>query len=217
VQLAATRTKLAQGIALATGLWTAAAQAQSLAGKGPPDINSIALEWARGQYRAPMVCDFEAGPQRVLRRLVIAPGPSEAVPIQDRLEFPDPEAPGVKRCFSELRSDEPYVAGGIMITLRERSRPDTASRDFDQTLRREHGVDFEVLSGRLKVGRFGVANDPLKEVDFSQGKARLHLVEAGSDAAKLLSEFPNMPGFTLELISPDGTQLLFHLVRVRER
>ncbi|HKE12668.1 MAG TPA: hypothetical protein VKE73_13960, partial [Myxococcota bacterium] len=217
VQIEVARTKLAQGIALATSLWAAAVQAQSMAGKGPPDINSIALEWARGQYRAPMVCDFEAGPQRVLRRLVIAPGPSQDLPIQDRLEFPDPEAPGVKRCFSELGSDEPYVAGGIAITLRERSRPDTASRDFEQTLRHEHGFEFEVLSGRLKLGRFGAANDPLKEVDFSHGKARLHLVEAGSDAAKLLSEFPTMPGFTLELISPDGTQLVFHLVRVRER
>jgi hypothetical protein len=217
VQVEAASRKLALGIGLATGLCAGAVQAQSAPGKTAPDINSIALEWARGQYRAPMVCNFEAGPQRVLRRLLIAPGPMGELPTQDRLEFPDPEAPGVKRCFSELGSEEPYVAGGIAITLRERSRPDTASHDFDQTLRREHGFDFEVLSGRLKLGKFGATNDPVKEVDFSHGKARLHMVEAGSDAAKLLSEFPNLPGLTLDLTSPDGTQLVFHLVRVRER
>jgi len=208
---------LALGIALATGLCAGAAQAQSPHGGGGPDINSLALDWVRGQYRAPMVCDFEAGPQRVVRRVLIAPGPVGEVPIQDRIEFPDPEAPGVKRCFSELGSDEPFVAGGVAITMRERSRPDTASHDFEQTLRHEHGFEFEVLSGRLKLGKFGAPNEPPKEIDFSHGKAKLHLVEPGSDAAKLLSEFHNVPGFTLELTSPDGTPLVFHLVRVSER
>jgi hypothetical protein len=74
-----------------------------------------------------------------------------------------------------------------------------------------------VLSGRLKLGKLGAPADASKEVDFAHGKARLHTVEPGSDAAKLLSEFPNLPGFTLDLTSPDGTQLVFHLVRVLER
>ena len=101
--------------------------------------------------------------------------------------------------------------------MRERSRPDTASHDFEQTLRREHGFEFEVLAGKLKVGKYGATADPPKEVDFSHGKAKLHLVEPGSDAARLLADFHNLPGFTLELISPDGTQLVFRLVRVSER
>jgi hypothetical protein len=204
------------GIAIAA-LWAGAAQGQSSPGGERPDINTLALEWARGQYRAPMVCDFEAGPQRVLRRVLVAPGPIGETPIQDRIEFPDPEAPGAKRCFSALGSDEPFVAGRLAITLRERARPDTASHDFEQTLRREHGFEFEVLSGRLKLGKLGPSDDAPKEIDFAHGKARLRMVEPGSDAAKLLSEFPKLPGFTLDLSSPDGTQLVFHLVRVMER
>ncbi len=215
VQIETVSRNLALGIVLAAELCAGMAQAQSAPGGGP-DINTLALDWSRGQYRAPMVCEFEAGPQRVVRRVLIAPAPRE-IPLQDRIEFPDPEAPGVKRCFSELGSDEPFVAGGVAITLRERSRPDTASHDFEQALRREHGFEFEVLSGRLKLGKFGAPEEPPKEVDFSHGKAKLHLVEPGSDAAKLLSEFHNLPGFTLELISPDGAQLVFHLVRVSER
>jgi len=209
---------LALGIALAAGLCAAAAEAQSpQAGGAGPDINTLALEWARGQYRAPMVCDFEGGPQRVLRRVLIAPGPIGELPIQDRIEFPDPEAPGAKRCFSELGSDEPFVAGRLSLTMRERPRPDTASHDFEQTMRHEHGFEFEVVAGRLKLGRFGAADDPPKEIDFSHGKAKLRLVEPGSDAARLLSEFQGLPGFTLELTSPDGTHVMFYLARVSER
>jgi len=180
-------------------------------------MNALALEWARGQYRAPMVCELESGPQRVLRRVLIAPVPMQEAGVQDRIEFPDPEAPGAKRCFSELGADEPFVSGGLAITLRERSRPDTASHDFEQTLRREHGFEFEVSAGKLKVGKFGAPGELPREIDFSHGKAKLHLVEPGSDAAKLLSEFHDRPGFTLELSSPDGAHLVFHLVRVSER
>ncbi|HBZ71526.1 MAG TPA: hypothetical protein DEP35_18100 [Deltaproteobacteria bacterium] len=216
MRIEASSWSLAFGAALVIALGVGAAQAQAPGSGGGPDINALALDWARGQYRAPMVCEFEAGPQRVVRRLVIAPIPSE-VPVQNRIEFPDPEAPGARRCFSELGSDEPFVAGGVRITMRERSRPDTASHDFEQSLRREHGFEFEVLGGKLKVGKYGATADPPKEVDFSHGKAKLHLVEPGSDAARLLSDFHNLPGFTLELISPDGTQLVFRLVRVSER
>jgi len=206
---------LAFGIALAAGLFASMARAQSP--HQGADINALALDWIRGQYRAPMVCEFEAGPQRVVRRVLIAPAPKRLVPVQDRIEFPDPAAPGVKRCFSELGSEEPLVAGGVAITLREPSRPDTASHDFEQTLRREHGFDFDVVDGALKLGRFGTSDEALQEVDFSHGKARLHLVQPGTDAAKLLADFHDLPGFTLELTAPDGRRLVFNLVRVAER
>jgi len=208
---------LAFGIALAVGLCASLARAQSPRQGESPDINTLALDWIRGQYRAPMVCEFEAGPQRVVRRVLIAPAPKRVVPVQDRIEFPDPAAPGVKRCFSELGSDEPLVAGGVAITLRAPSRPDTASHDFEQALRRERGFDFDVVDGTLKLGRFGTSDEPLQEVDFSHGKARLHLVQPGTDAAKLLSDFHDLPGFTLELTSPEGRRLVFNLVRVAER
>ena len=84
-------------------------------------------------------------------------------------------------------------------------------------MRHEHGFEFEVVAGRLKLGRFGAADDPPKEIDFSHGKAKLRLVEPGSDAARLLSEFQGLPGFTLELTSPDGTHVMFYLARVSER
>src|SRR3990172_3742498 len=63
--------RLGAALLAALGL-TAAAAAQTAV----PDLNHLALEWARGDFRSPLVCEIDGTPRLGLRRVTIAPGPA---------------------------------------------------------------------------------------------------------------------------------------------
>ncbi len=204
--------------AVALGLAARDARAQSPGMPGAPiDLNLLALDWARGQFRAPMICQVDGAARQVLRPVVIAPGTLGASPPQNRIQFPDSDAPGVAHCTSETGTPEPRVGGALIITIRGRSRPDTVQRDFDVTMKRDHGFEYEILSGKLRIAVFGEPDAPAREVDFTGGKASFRLVELGSDAERILADFPGRQGYTLELSAPEGERLVFHVVRVAGR
>ncbi len=200
------------------GLLAAPGQALAQAG-AMPDLNVLALEWARGQYGSPLVCEREGSPVRAIRRVLIAPVPATEAgrTAANRLLFPDPTAKGASRCFSELGSDEPLVDGSLVIWLPGRSRPDTARYDFQTALRREEGFRFEIRSGKLLVKGWGPGNDEPVPVDFQGGSASLHVVGRGSDAEKLLRGFRSPRKLLLDLEAPDGTKLRFPLFQAAER
>jgi hypothetical protein len=176
----------------------------------------MALAWARGRYVAPMVCQVDGAPVRAMRHVQIAPTPPQATERGMRVLFPDPEARGATRCFSELGGDEPVIEGSLVLGRSGRSRPDTAERDFQTALSREGGFDYEVRSGRLRLTGWEPGATP-REVEFAKGTARVRRVLAGADAARVLAGLAGERALTLELESPDGVKLFFPLMQLPER
>lgn len=190
------------------------AQAQGAA--AGPDLNLLALDWVRGQYGSPVVCQVENSPVRALRRVLIAPAPSERG-AADRIQFPDPEAPGATRCFSELGDDEPRVEGSVLISLPGRSRPDTARYDFTNALRRDEGFRFEIRAGKLTLTGWGPGSDTPRAVEFAGGHAWIRTIQPGTDAERVLRAFDSPRKLSLELAAPDGTVLRFPLFQAAPR
>lgn len=174
------------------------------------DLNLLALEWARGVYGAPVLCEVGGQPVRAVRRVLVAPAPADGRGPLDRIQFPDPEAEGATRCFSELGADEPLVSGFVDISLPGHSRPDTARLDFGAALKRDRGFTFDVRSGRLRVRGWKPGED-WREVDFGGGEATIRTVADGTDAARLLRDFESPRRLTIGLTAPDGTALEFHV------
>ena len=88
-----------------------------------------------------------------------------------------------------------------------------AQRDFKLTLRREGGFQFQIPTGRLRLGPPGEATSALREVDFSGGTADIRKVERGSDAFRRLVEFGERRKLSLVIEALDGTRLSFDLVQ----
>lgn len=172
-----------------------------------PDLTDLALRWARGEYRSPLVCTLGDQPRRGLRRILIAPGPRRGGPRVDRIRFFDLAAEGVRRCRNALGQEEPSLEGSLLVTLRAPSRPDVAARDFKEALRRDRGFEFEIVSGALRIAPVGDTAPPTRTVDFRGGTARLVAIRRGTDAARLLADFPSRRKLELTVRAPSGEEL----------
>lgn len=182
------------------------------AGAQGRDLAELALLWAQGEFRAPIVCTIAGDAHRALRRLRITAGPRHATRPTARVVIDDLEAPPDTRCTDPTGREEPNVVGQVVLTFeRGHARPDTASYDFQSTLRREGGFVYVIKAGRLRLGPPGGA---LVEHDLAGGEARLHLVEPGSDAARRLAEFGPRRKLRLELDAPEAPELVFELVQI---
>jgi len=193
-------------------LLPAAALAQAPGGPGP-GLNEVALEWIRGEYRAPLICEIEGVPYRALRRILVGPGPRGAPTPMNRLTLFDLEAPKGTRCHDETGGEQPNAIGSLALVLEVRARPDTAQRDFELALRKEGGFEFQIRAGRLRLGAPGEATSALREVDFSKGTAEIRKIDRGSDAFRRLADFGQRRKLSLQLEAPDGTRLSFDLVQ----
>lgn len=198
-------------------LLPAALPAQGPGGRGSPDLRVLALEWARGVYRAPLLCELGGETRRGLRRVLVRPGPRGGREPTNELAFFELEVPEGTRCHDALGAAEPDVAGVLRFAADTPSRPDTARHDFAATLRREGGFRFDVRAGRLRVGPAGAEAKALEPVDFAGGALEIRRVERGSDAWRTLSDFGPRRKLRLTLEAPDGTRLAFDLVQLGER
>lgn len=199
--------------ALLALLLSQATLAQPPLGAEEPGVTELALEWIRGEYRAPLICEIEGVPYQALRRVLVSPGPRHARLPMNRLALFDLEAPAGTRCHNETGAEQPNAIGSIALTLETRSRPDTARRDFETALRRDGGFEFQIPTGRLRLGEPGKPIGELSEVDFSGGTARIHKVERGTDAFRRLAEYGDRRKLTLEIEAKDGTRLRLDLVQ----
>lgn len=194
-----------------TLLGAAPAAAQRPTGQGEITVAELALDWARGRFATPVVCQLNGEAVRGLRRIVITPGPSSIRPPANRIVFIDMEVSEASRCITELEGPTPNLTGSLLIRLLTTRRTDTASRDFKEALRRKHGFDFAVISGRLDVQPVTDPPTPAQTVDFRGGQASLHEMPEGSDAGRLLARFPSPRKLLLEISARDGTKLSFPL------
>jgi hypothetical protein len=181
-----------------------------------PDLGRLVLEWARGDFRSPLVCEIDGAPRLGLRRVTIAPGPPTLERPAAHLRFFDLEVPDGTRCGTETEKEVPNAIGTLALAHRGRSRPDTAAHDFAATLRREGGFEFEIVSGRLDLQP---AHDPAasRRVDFRGGRAYLAEVKRGTDAWRRLAEYPVLRKRTLRVEAPDGSSLALDLVELPPR
>ena len=189
-------------LALAAGP-ASAARAQAAA----PDFNAMALDWSRGRWVSPLLCEIGDEPVRGIRRLLIAPGPRQVSPPVNRLTFRPLEADAASRCFTALGAAAPDVVGSLQFRHDRRVSADTLEREFKAALRRDHGFEFKILSGRLRIAEVGKPEEAARTSDFSGGRARFRSVEPSSDAARLLADIESPRKLSLELEAPDGTRI----------
>jgi len=179
------------------------------------DLNVLALDWARGRYLSPVICTTGDDSVRGGRRLLITPGPRHASPPVDRILFSDLEVEGADRCIDEMGNTQPNILGQLEFRHPGRSRSDTATRDFRTALRRDHGFEFHIARGILKLQTVG--EEETREVDFRGGTVRLHEIASGSDDARLLGDLVGLRKLLLELESTDGTRLRLPLLMTEPR
>jgi len=188
---------------------TAAAQGRVI------DLNVLALDWARGRYLSPVICEGGGELTRGGRRLLITPGPRHAAPPLGRILFSDLDVPSATRCFDELGAEQPNIVGQLEFRHLGRSRPDSAQRDLKAALRRDKGFSFRVASGKLRIQAVGASE--ARTVDFRGGEVRLHGIAPGSDDARLLGDLTGLRKLLLELEAPDGTRLRLPLLMTELR
>jgi len=189
-----------------------AALAAIAAPAAEPDLVDLVLGWSRGSFRSPLLCTFAGEAHQGLRRVVIAAGPPQSERRVDRLTFFDLDAPTAERCTTTFGGDAPNVIGSLLLGYTsKRPHSDTPKRDFDEELRTGH-VDFEIVAGRLRVGPVTTPPKELPDHDFAHGSARMAVIAAGSDEARLMQEFGTSRRLRLTLEAPDGTRLELLLV-----
>jgi hypothetical protein len=181
---------------------------------GPPvawsqeaDLNSLVLDWLRGRYASPLLCEIDGESVRGLRRLLIAPGPRHVRPPVDKLMFVDMDVDGASRCFTELAASAPNIVGHVFLRHPTRGRVDTAQRDFDAEMRRKNGFDLEISEGKLRIAPIGEDVGEPQVVDFRSGHASLRMVSPGTDAQRVLLDFQSPRKMELKLEARDGTTL----------
>lgn len=186
-------------------------------GRGGPDAVDLALAWARGGFASPVVCRFGDRAERGLRRVLVAKGPRTSEQRVNRVQFFDLDAPGSTGCVDELGAEEPNVIGTLFATYKSR-RPhsDTPERDMKQDLERGP-LEYEIVSGRLRVGSAAKPNDALRDVDFAGGTLRIGLIEPNSDEARRIADLPGLRRMRLEAIAADETRIVLPLVEVERR
>jgi hypothetical protein len=180
-------------------------------------VRDLALAWAQGDYRAPLVCVLDGTARQALRRVRVHPGRPGADRPSVRLTFHDLEAPSDIACSGVSGAPEPNLVGVLELVFEGRSRPDTGEVDFRNALRREGGFTFRVLSGHLRIGAAGAAAAALSDMDFAGGSAEIRSVPPGSDAARRLALFGSERQRELKLSAPSGKELAFELVELPSR
>jgi hypothetical protein len=173
------------------------------------DLNDLALRFTRGDWASPLVCEREGRALRGLRRVLVTQGPHDARPPANKLAFVPMQLPTGTRCYTDTGEAQPDLAGSLVFHLEGISRPDLATRQFQETLEREGGFSFAVTSGVLQVDG--------RKVDFEKGKARFEPVRRGTDAWRRLQDFEGPQKLALTIEAPDGTRVAVDLALARPR
>lgn len=187
------------------------ASGQAPGDRGAASVGELALDWARGRFASPVICQLGGEPVRGIRRVSIAPGPAHQSPQVNRLIFVDLEVGEASRCFAELVGDVPNITGSVQFHVLSTRSSDTARRDFRETLRRKGGFEFHVREGVLRLQPVTQPPSPVRRVDFRGGRALLRDLAPGSDEHRLLAAFRSPRKMLLELSARDGTKLSFPL------
>jgi len=198
-------------MSLACGGLVAASLASSIAGAEAGDLRKLAIDWARGRYNSPLVCEIDGDLVRGLRRLLVTPAPRESVIPMGRVIFVEMETERASRCFTDLGDKVVNLKGTLKIRLPGPPRPDSARRELKGLLKRERAVTFDVVSGFLLETPIGKTAVEPRSIDFAGGTARFERVREGSDTERLLAEYNSPRKLRLEVRAADGTTIALPL------
>jgi hypothetical protein len=194
--------RAACGLSLLLLLASATATAQS-----GPDLSDLVVEWARGRYASPVMCELEGSLVRGIRRVIIGGERMPGRTVTLELQFIDMRPGEATRCVNATGRPQPNALGKLQLRLPGHPHPETAKRDFKQTLKQERGFDFEIAAGRLKLQSVAVPPAEPRVVDFRGGHASIGLVQPATDAERELRDFKSPRKLVLELESPKGDAL----------
>lgn len=182
-------------------------------------LDQMALAWARGRFASPLICEGPNGLEKTLRRIVVSAGPRHRRPPENRLQLVGIEVEGAERCFATLGGDQPDLEGVLVFQYPSYGRPDLASHEFQSTLRRDGGFEYRIRTGKLRISDPDAGDEAsgAREVDFARGKLRVNAVPPGSDADRVLADFPGARKLTLQLEAPDETRLELHMIQYDQR
>ncbi len=182
-------------------------------------LDQMALAWSRGRFASPLVCEGPNGLEKTLRRIVVSPGARHRRPPENRIQLLGIEVEGAERCFATLGGDQPDVEGVLLFQYPSYGRPDLASHEFQSALRRDGGFEYRIRAGRLRIAAPDADDEAagVRQVDFAGGKLGVHAVRPGSDADRVLADFPGARKLTRRLAALDGTQLELHMIQYDQR
>lgn len=178
-----------------------------IAGAEAGDLRKLAIDWARGRYNSPLVCEIDGDLIRGLRRVLVTPAPRQSVVPMGRLIFVQMETDRASRCFTDLGDKVVNLKGTLKIRLPGPPRPDSARRELKRLLKRERAVTFDVVSGVLLETTIEEADVAPRSIDFSGGTARFERVREGSDTERLLADYKSPRKLRLEVRAKDGTTI----------
>ena len=172
-----------------------------------PDLNMMAIQWASGEFAAPVICEIGGEAVRGIRRLTIEPHQDRDRKIVALLRFIDMEVEGAGRCFDTLGRAMPNLIGKLYLRVPGRSRPDTARRDFRHALERDKAFTFEVVRGALKVRDVTLPPSEPRVEDWRGAEVRISIVTPASFADRELAPFRSPRKALMELKRREGLAL----------
>ena len=199
---------------LALGAWVPAAHSQarpSTNGQSRPTLDALVAQWSGGDFRSPLLCEFDGelvrGVRRVLIRSRMLPGRAATT----RLELVDIRPGPATRCMDATGTRVPNLIGSLELQRPRHRHPETAKRDFKRALKQDKGFEYRVAGGTLEVQVVEVPAPSPRVLDFEGGTATLSLVFPATDAALALSDFPTSRKLVLTLKSSQGETLVLPL------
>jgi hypothetical protein len=190
--------------ALLAGVGLVAATPRAAAQSGA-SLQELAIDWVRGSFGSPLLCQIDGEPVRGMRRLNVTPGSRHARVPEARIIFVGMEVENATRCFTDLAKSVPDITGSLRMRFPGAERRDSSVRDFKAILRREGGVEFEIASGVLHLRE--IAGGENRDLDFRGGKARFLSLRPGSDVERVLSSVKSPRKLDLILSTRDGATL----------
>lgn len=182
-----------------------------------PSLQEMAIEWIRGRFGSPLLCQIGEKPIAGMRRMTVAPGARHLRPPQARIIFVGMELKDATRCFTDLEKSVPDIVGSLALRFPGAPRRDSSNRDFKAVLRRQGGLLFDIVGGVLRLREVGADPDELRDVDFRGGTASFLTVRPGSDSERMLSAITSPRKLDLIVKAPDGTRLRFPIFLVDTR
>lgn len=171
------------------------------------DLRGLVIDWARGRYNSPLICEIDGEPVRGLRRVLVTPAPRQSTIPTGRVIFVEMDTERAERCFTDLGEDVPNLKGTLEIRLPGPPRADSATRELKNRLKRDNGMTFDIVTGTLVESPVGKPTGNSRRIDFSGGTARFDRLREGSDEARLLADFDSPRKLVLTIRSEAGTSI----------
>jgi hypothetical protein len=181
-----------------------------------PDLSDLVVDWAHGRYASPVMCELDGELVRGIRRVILREERTPGRAVMLLVQFVDMRPGEAARCVNATGQPQPNILGKVLLRLEGTPHPETAARDFKQTLKRDRGFELEIARGALKLQAVSRPPAGPQLVDFQGGRATLRLVMPATDADLELAAFQSPRKLLLELQPKKGEKLTLPISLVQE-